>query len=72
MECGREHGAQILMPVGPRAVYDIGATVQTPEGARVGYRPCGQEQLVRALEDIQRPLEEGVRGFIFHSRPRRI
>ncbi|MEU3405011.1 hypothetical protein ABZ766_13870 [Streptomyces sp. NPDC006670] len=58
--------------MGPRAVYGIGATVQTPEGAGVGYRLRGQEQLVRALEDIQRALEEGVRGFIFHSRPRRI
>ncbi|MGF1425435.1 peptidase [Kitasatospora sp. LaBMicrA B282] len=64
---GHEYGAQILMSVGPRAVYDIGATVQTPEGARVGYRLRGQEQLVRALEDVRRALEVGVRGFILHD-----
>ncbi|MFF7359037.1 peptidase [Streptomyces filipinensis] len=64
---GREHGAQILMSVGPRAIYDIGATVQTQEGVRIGYRLRGQEQLVRALEDVQRAVEAGVRGFILHD-----
>ncbi|WP_371614405.1 peptidase [Streptomyces sp. NBC_00454] len=64
---GREYGAQILMSVGPRAIYDIGATVQTSEGARVGYRLRGQEQLVRALEDVRRAVDAGVRGFILHD-----
>ncbi|MFF4948144.1 peptidase [Streptomyces chattanoogensis] len=64
---GREYGAQILMSVGPRAIYDIGATVQTQEGVRVGYRLRGQEQLVRAVEDVRRAVDVGVRGFILHD-----
>ncbi|MFJ2580462.1 peptidase [Kitasatospora aureofaciens] len=64
---GREYGAQILMSVGPRAIYDIGATVQTQEGVRIGYRLRGQEQLVRAIEDVRRAVEVGVQGFVLHD-----
>jgi hypothetical protein len=67
VELGREYGAQILMSVGPRAVYDIGGGVQTPEGARIGYRLRGQEQLVRAVEDVRRGIALGVRGFVVYD-----
>jgi hypothetical protein len=66
-ELGEEYGAQILMSVGPRAAYDIGAGVQTPEGARIGYRLRGQEQIVRAIEDVKRGIEAGVRGFVVYD-----
>lgn len=66
-ELGEEYGAQILMSVGPRASYDIGAGVQTPEGVRVGYRLRGQEQVVRAVEDVKRGIEAGVRGFVVYD-----
>lgn len=33
----------------------------------VGYRLRGQEQLVRALEDVRRAVDVGVRGFILHD-----
>ncbi|MEV4332792.1 peptidase [Streptomyces sp. NPDC049597] len=64
---GKEYGAEILMSVGPRAGYDIGASVQTPEGSRIGYRLRGQEQIVRAVEDIKRGLDLGVRGFVVYD-----
>ncbi|MFF6995116.1 peptidase [Streptomyces sp. NPDC008313] len=64
---GREYGAEILMSVGPRASYDIGASVQTPEGSRIGYRLRGQEQIVRAVEDVKRGLDLGVRGFVVYD-----
>ncbi|MFJ4483409.1 peptidase [Streptomyces longwoodensis] len=64
---GEEYGAQILMSVGPRAGYDIGAGVQTPEGARIGYRLRGQEQVVRAVEDVKRGIDLGVRGFVVYD-----
>ncbi|MBT2365931.1 peptidase [Streptomyces sp. ISL-10] len=64
---GKEYGAEILMSVGPRAGYDIGASVQTPEGSRIGYRLRGQEQIVRAVEDVKRGLDLGVRGFVVYD-----
>ncbi|MEU2831518.1 peptidase [Streptomyces lavendulae] len=64
---GREYGAEILMSVGPRASYDTGGSVQTPEGVRIGYRLRGQEQIVRAVEDVKRGLELGVRGFVVYD-----
>lgn len=67
VDLGHEYGAQILMSVGPRAPYDIGGGVQTPEGSRIGYRLRGQEQIVRAIEDVKRALELGVRGFVVYD-----
>lgn len=64
---GQEYGAEILMSVGPRAVHDVGAGVQTPEGSRIGYRLRGQEQLVRAVEDVKRGIDLGVRGFVVYD-----
>lgn len=67
VELGKEYGAEILMSVGPRAPYDIGGSVRTPEGTRIGYRLRGQEQLVRAVEDVKRGLDLGVRGFVVYD-----
>jgi hypothetical protein len=64
---GNDHGVEVLMSVGPRATYDIGGGVQTVEGARNGYRLRGQEQLVRAVEDIKRAVEIGLRGFVVYD-----
>lgn len=64
---GKEYGAEILMSVGPRAGYDIGASVQTPEGSRIGYRLRGQEQIIRAVEDVKRGIDLGVRGFVVYD-----
>ncbi|MFD0355909.1 peptidase [Streptomyces sp. NPDC127110] len=64
---GEEFGAEVLMSVGPRAVNDIGAGAQTPEGARIGYRLRGQEQIVRAVEDVKRGIGLGVRGFVVYD-----
>jgi len=66
-QLGEEYGAEILMSVGPRAGYDIGASVRTPEGVRIGYRLRGQEQIVRAVEDVKRGIEAGVRGFVVYD-----
>ncbi|MER6630076.1 peptidase [Streptomyces sp. NPDC000987] len=64
---GEEYGAEILMSVGPRAAYDIGGSVQTPEGSRIAYRLRGQEQIVRAVEDVKRGIGLGVRGFVVYD-----
>jgi hypothetical protein len=66
-ELGSQYGAEVVMSVGPRASYDIGGSVQTPEGMRIGYRLRGQEQVVRAVEDVKRGIEAGIRGFVVYD-----
>ena len=55
------------MSVGPRATYDTGATVQTSQGVRVGYRLRGMEQVLRAVEDIKRAVDCGIRGILIYD-----
>ena len=62
-----DYGAELLMSVGPRATYDLGATVHTSQGVRIGYRLRGVEQVMRAIEDIKRGYELGVRGFLTYD-----
>lgn len=67
IDIARQHGAELIMSTGPRAVYDTSATAQSPQGMRIGYRLRGVEQLVRAIEDIKRGVELGVRGFLIYD-----
>jgi hypothetical protein len=62
-----DYGAELLMSVGPRATYDLGATVHTSQGVRIGYRLRGVEQLLRAIEDIKRGYDLGVRAFLVYD-----
>jgi hypothetical protein len=62
-----EYGCDLIMSPGPRATYDTSASAQTPQGTRIGYRLRGQEQLVRAIEDIKRACDLGVRGFVLYD-----
>lgn len=62
-----EHGSELLMSVGPRATYDLGATVHTSQGVRISYRLRGVEQVLRAIEDIKRGYDLGVRGFLVYD-----
>jgi hypothetical protein len=63
----RDYGAELIMSTGPRATYDTGATVLSSQGVRIGYRLRGIEQLARAVEDIKRGVELGVRGFLIYD-----
>ena len=62
-----EYGAELLLSVGPRATYDTGATVLSPQGARISYRLRGMEQVLRAVEDIKRGYDLGCRGFLIYD-----
>ena len=57
----------LVLAVGPRAVTDTSASVRTEEGQRMGYRLRGQEQVVRAVEDIRRAARFGVRSFLVYD-----
>lgn len=63
----KDFGCELNFSVGPRATYDTGATVLSQQGVRVGYRLRGMEQLVRAIEDVKRAIDLGVRGIICYD-----
>ncbi len=62
-----EWKVQLVLATGPRATYDTSASVHTEEGKRMGYRLRGQEQIVRAVEDIKRASKFGCRGFLVYD-----
>ncbi len=62
-----EWKVDLILAIGPRATYDTSASVHTPEGQRMGYRLRGQEQIVRAIEDVKRAVKLGCRGFLIYD-----
>lgn len=58
---------ELILAIGPRATTDTSASVNTPEGVRMGYRLRGQEQMVRAIEDVKRAASLGCRGFLVYD-----
>ena len=62
-----DYGAELMLSTGPRATYDTGATVLSEQGVRISYRLRGQEQMIRAIEDIKRGYDLGVRGFLIYD-----
>ena len=63
----KDRGIDLVLAVDPRAVTDTSASVRTEEGQRMGYRLRGQEQVVRAVEDIRRAARFGVRSFLVYD-----
>ena len=59
--------AELILAIGPRATTDTSATVHTEEGKRIGYRLRGQEQIVRAVEEVKRGAALGCRGFMVYD-----
>lgn len=59
--------AELVLSVGPRATYDTSASVHTSEGQRMGYRLRGQEQIVRAIEDVKRAAHFGCHSFLVYD-----
>ncbi len=58
---------ELILAIGPRATYDTSASVHTPDGQRMGYRLRGQEQIVRAIEDVKRAARLGCRSFLVYD-----
>ncbi len=67
LEYAQKWDVELLLATGPRATTDTSASVNTPEGVRMGYRLRGQEQVVRAVEDIRRAARLGVRSFMVYD-----
>lgn len=62
-----EAQVDLVLSIGPRATYDTSASVLTLEGQRMGLRLRGQEQVVRAIEDVKRASEIGCRSFLIYD-----
>lgn len=62
-----EYNVELVMAIGPRATYDTSASVQTPEGSRMGYRLRGQDQVNRGVEEVKRANQLGVGSFLIYD-----
>lgn len=63
----KEGQTDLILAIGPRATTDTSASVHTQEGVRMGYRLRGQEQIVRAVEDVKRAAAFGCRSFLVYD-----
>lgn len=63
----KETQVELVLAIGPRATNDTSASVNTPEGVRMGYRLRGQEQIVRSVEDVKRAAAFGCRSFLVYD-----
>jgi len=63
----KQINAELILAIGPRATTDTSASVHTEEGKRIGYRLRGQEQIVRAVEEVKRAAALGCRGFMVYD-----
>ena len=67
VELAREYSVDLYLAIGPRATTDTSASVNTSEGAMMGYRLRGQDQIVRAVEEVKRAARIGCRGFLIYD-----
>lgn len=66
-EMAQERGIELVLSIGPRATYDTSASVNTIEGARMGYRLRGQDQVIRAIEEVRRANDLGCFSFLVYD-----
>jgi len=67
VELAEQWQVDLVLAIGPRATTDTSASVRTPEGQRMGYRLRGQEQVVRAIEDVKRAVSLGCKSFLVYD-----
>ena len=63
----KQYQVELVLAIGPRATTDTSASVNTPEGQRMGYRLRGQDQIVRAIEDVKRAVSFGCTSFLVYD-----
>lgn len=59
-----ENQLEVILTPGPRAAWDIGRQLVTPEGGLSGLRFRGSDQLRYVITDILTCIEIGFRGFL--------
>lgn len=62
-----EAKVELILAIGPRATTDTSASVNTPEGQRMGYRLRGQDQIARAMEEVYRAVALGCTSFLIYD-----
>ncbi|MBD5156805.1 MAG: peptidase [Butyrivibrio sp.] len=67
VEYAHQWETDLILAIGPRATTDTSASVHTEEGVRMGYRLRGQEQIIRAIEDVKRAVRLGCRSFLVYD-----
>ena len=67
VDLAKKHKIELVLAIGPRATTDTSASVNTPEGLRMGYRLRGQEQIVRAMEEVKRAVGLGCISFLVYD-----
>ncbi len=67
VELAEESRSELVLALGPRSVYDTGASIQTPEGRQMGLRLRGQDQIVRTIEEVKRAAELGCTSFLLYD-----
>ena len=67
LEYASKWKVDLLLACGPRATTDTSASVNTPEGVRMGYRLRGQEHIIRGVEEIRRAAKLGCRSFMIYD-----
>ena len=67
VDLAKQFRTELLLAVGPRNTYDTGASVHTSEGVRASLRLRGQDQIVRAIEDVKRAIAFGCRAFLIYD-----
>lgn len=63
----KQGSVELVLSIGPRATYDTSASVLSLEGQRMGLRLRGQEQVVRAIEDVKRASAFGCHSFLLYD-----
>jgi hypothetical protein len=61
---GADEGIEVNLFIGPREEFGVGGAVRSPDGPLLSGRLRGFHQLRYALEDIERAVEAGIRGFL--------
>jgi hypothetical protein len=67
VKLANQGNVDLVLSIGPRATYDTSASMLTPEGQRMGLRLRGQEQIIRAIEDVKRAANLGCHSFLLYD-----
>ena len=63
-EMAKESEMEVIMTPGPRASWNTGRQIATPEGALSGLRVRGIDNMMDGFKDIKRCIDFGFRGFL--------